>query len=73
VLCRNPEEAERERLHREQVLVELDAAFSLLRERDKDRPRIACTLLASRRYASGYSPPHLRVQRINPIHKIRII
>jgi hypothetical protein len=50
VLCLNPEEAERERTHREQVLRELSAELSLLRERAADHPKAACELLASRRY-----------------------
>jgi Transposase DDE domain len=50
VLCLNPEAAERERAHREQVLAELSAELNLLRERDADHPKAACELLASRRY-----------------------
>src|SRR6201994_2222843 len=50
VLCLNPEEAERERAHREQVLAELCAELNLLREREADHPKAACELLASRRY-----------------------
>jgi DDE family transposase len=50
VLCLNPEEAERERAHREQVLTELCAELNLLREREADHPKAACDLLASRRY-----------------------
>jgi hypothetical protein len=50
VLCLNPEEAEPQRRHRERVLVELEAELSLLREREADHPKAACTLLASRRY-----------------------
>ena len=50
VLCLNPEEAERERTHREQVLQELSAELNLLRERAADHPKAACQLLASRRY-----------------------
>jgi hypothetical protein len=50
VLCLNPEEAERERTHREQVLKELSAELNLLREREADHPKAACELLASRRY-----------------------
>jgi Transposase DDE domain len=50
VLCLNPEEAERERAHREQVLTELCAELTLLREREADHPKAACELLASRRY-----------------------
>jgi len=49
-LCLNPEEAERERAHREQVLKELCAELNLLREREADHPKAACDLLASRRY-----------------------
>src|SRR5690348_10466408 len=50
VLCLNPQEAERERAHREQVLAELSAELTLLREREADHPKAACELLASRRY-----------------------
>jgi hypothetical protein len=50
VLCLNPEEAERERAHREQVLQELSVELNLLRERAADHPKAACALLASRRY-----------------------
>src|SRR6201996_7119861 len=50
VLCRNPQEAERERAHREQVLEELCAELTILREREADHPKAACDLLASRRY-----------------------
>jgi len=50
VLCLNPEEAERERAHREQVLAALCAELNLLREREADHPKAACELLASRRY-----------------------
>jgi DDE family transposase len=50
VLCLNPQEAERERAHREQVLAELCAELNLLREREADHPKAACELLTSRRY-----------------------
>jgi hypothetical protein len=50
VLCLNPDEAERERTHREQVLKELSVELNLLREREADHPKAACELLASRRY-----------------------
>jgi transposase len=50
VLCLNPEEAERARAHREQVLQELSVELNLLREREADHPKAACDLLASRRY-----------------------
>jgi transposase len=50
VLCLNPEEAERARAHREQVLQELSIELNLLPEREADHPKAACELLASRRY-----------------------
>src|SRR6185369_6243076 len=50
VLCCNPAEAEQQRAHRAQVLAELSAELSLLREREADHPKAACDLLASRRY-----------------------
>jgi DDE family transposase len=50
VLCLNPDEAERERARRHQVLVELDAELTLLEQRDDDHPKAACALMASRRY-----------------------
>lgn len=49
VLCMNPQEAERQRQHREQVLAELEADITLLDERDIDHPKAACRLMASRR------------------------
>ncbi|GAC1508348.1 MAG: hypothetical protein NVS2B1_17270 [Bradyrhizobium sp.] len=59
VLCLNLEEAERQRLHREQVLVELNAELRLLREREADHPKAACTLLASRRYGRYLTTDYL--------------
>jgi transposase len=50
VLCRNPDEAARERQHREQVLAELRAELDLLEQREADHPKAACALLTSRRY-----------------------
>ena len=50
VLCLNPEEAERQRQHREHMLAEIDDELALLRQRQEDHPRAACALLASRRY-----------------------
>jgi transposase len=50
VLCLNPQEAERERARREQLLVELDAELTLLEQRQDDHPKAACALMASRRY-----------------------
>jgi hypothetical protein len=50
VLCLNPQEMERERAHRAQLLVELDAELALLEQRVDDHPKAACALMASRRY-----------------------
>ena len=50
VLCLNPQEAERERARRAQLLVELDAELTLLEQREDDHPKAACALLASRRF-----------------------
>jgi hypothetical protein len=47
VLCLNPQEAERERQHRAQLLRELDAELALLDNRAEDHPKAACALLAS--------------------------
>ena len=51
VLCLNPQEAERQRQHRLQVLVELDAELTALDRREDDHPKAACELMASKRYA----------------------
>ena len=50
VLCFNPEEAERQRQHRAQVLAELDAELAALDRGEDDHPKAACALTASRRY-----------------------
>jgi transposase len=50
VLCLNPQEAERERTHRAQLLIELNAELALLEQRQEDHPKAACELMASRRY-----------------------
>jgi hypothetical protein len=65
VLCLNPAEAERERSHREQVLIELNADLSLLREREADHPKAACTLLASRRYGRYLTTDYLGRPRLD--------
>jgi hypothetical protein len=67
VLCLNPDEAERERSHREQVLVELDAELGLLREREADHPKAACTLLASRRYGRYLTTDYLGRPRLDAV------
>jgi hypothetical protein len=59
VLCLNPEEAERQRRHGEQVLIEITASLNLLRERKDDHPKAACTLLTSRRYGRYLSVDYL--------------
>ena len=50
VLCLNPQEVERERARRAQLLRQLDAELTLLDSRDEDHPKAACALIASRRY-----------------------
>ena len=50
MLCLNPQEAERERARRAQLLVELNAELALLEQRAEDHPKAACELMASRRY-----------------------
>jgi transposase len=65
VLCLNPGEAERQRLHREQVLTELAAELNLLRERQDDHPKAACTLLTSRRYGRYLSTDYLGRPRLD--------
>src|SRR6202167_2456617 len=42
VLCLNPQEAERERTRRAQLLVELGAELALLEQRQEDHPKAAC-------------------------------
>src|SRR5271167_289550 len=65
VLCLNPEDAERQRLHREQVLSELTAELNLLREREADHPKAACTLLVSRRYGRYLDTDYLGRPRLD--------
>src|SRR6202165_2155007 len=65
VLCLNPEEAERQRPRREQVLTELAAELNLLREREDDHPKAACTLLTSRRYGRYLSADYLGRPRLD--------
>jgi hypothetical protein len=65
VLCLNPEEAERQRRHREQVLIQLTAELNLLRERKDDHPKAVCTLLTSRRYGRYLSADYLGRPRLD--------
>src|SRR3978361_565680 len=51
VLCLNPQEAERQRQHRQQVLMEIEAELTALETREDDHPKAACTLMASKRYS----------------------
>jgi transposase len=51
VLCLNPLEAERQRQHRQQVLMEIEAELTALDKREDDHPKAACTLMASKRYS----------------------
>jgi hypothetical protein len=59
VLCLNPQEAERQRRHRDGVLEQLAAELDRLAARETDHPKAACAVLASRRYgrylATDYS------------------
>jgi Transposase DDE domain len=50
VLCVNPLEAERQRQHRQQVLMEIETELAALDKREDDHPKAACTLMASKRY-----------------------
>ncbi len=65
VFCLNTEAAERQRLHREQVLVEITAELNLLREHEDDDPKAACALLASRRYGRNLSTDYLGRPRLD--------
>jgi transposase len=65
VLCLNPEEAEKQRLHREQLLSELTIELNLLHERADDHPKAACTLLASRRYGRYLATDYLGRPRLD--------
>jgi Transposase DDE domain len=65
VLCLNPEEADKQRLHREQVLVELATELNLLHEREDDHPKAACALLASRRYGRYLATDYLGRPRLD--------
>jgi hypothetical protein len=74
VLCLNPQEAERERQHRAQLLRQLDAELSLLEQREDDHPKAACALLASRRFGRYLSPdwrgrPQLDLAKIKAAEK----
>ena len=74
VLCLNPQEAERERTRRAQLLVELNAELTLLEQRQDDHPKAACQLMASRRYSrylseDGRGRPQLDVAKVKAAEK----
>jgi transposase len=50
VVCLNPEEAERQHQHRQQVLAELEAEIARIDRGEADHPKGACRLLSSGRY-----------------------
>jgi Transposase DDE domain len=66
VLCLNPQEAERQRRHREQVLIEIEAELERLEARKEDHPKAACTLLTSRRYGRYLATDYLGRPRLDP-------
>jgi len=50
IVCFNPEEAERQRKHRETLLVQLEEILMGLGSQKEAHPKRACALLASKRY-----------------------
>jgi Transposase DDE domain len=66
VICFNPEEALRQRRHREAVLELLAAELQLLAERDDDHPKAACHLLTSRRFARYLTTDAAGRPRLDP-------
>ena len=53
VLCRNPEEAKRQKHRRDELLRELEAELTALHARkDEEHPKAACALRASRRFGA---------------------
>lgn len=53
VLCRNPEEAKRQKHRRDELLRELEAELKALHARkDEEHPKAACALLSSRRFGA---------------------
>jgi Transposase DDE domain len=66
VLCLNPQEAERQRRHRDAVLDELAGELDRLAARETDHPKAACALLASRRYGRYLATDYLGRPRLDP-------
>ncbi len=50
VLCRNPEEAKRQKHRRDEALTALEAELKRLKEREEEHPKAACALMTSRRW-----------------------
>lgn len=50
VLCRNPDEARRQKHRRDELLAALEGELAALDARKEDHPKRACTLMASRRF-----------------------
>lgn len=50
VLCRNPEEAKRQKHRRDEAITALEAELKRLAERKEEHPKAACALLTSRRW-----------------------
>jgi Transposase DDE domain len=62
----NPEEAERQRRHRNAVLYTLAAELGALDAREANHPKAACHLLASRRFARYLTTDEAGRPRIDP-------
>jgi transposase len=52
VLCRNPEEAKRQKHRRDEMLRELEAELKALEAREEEHPKAACSLRSSRRFGA---------------------
>jgi Transposase DDE domain len=65
VLCLNPQEAERQRRHRDAVLDELAAELDRLAAGEADHPKAACALMASRRYGRYLATDYLGRPRLD--------
>lgn len=52
VLCRNPEEAKRQKHRRDEMLRELEAELKALEAREEKHPKAACALRSSRRFGA---------------------
>jgi transposase len=63
VVCYNPKERERQRAHRKEVLEHLEKELDSLERNEKDHPKRACELLASKRYGK-----YLRQDRSGRLH-----